>query len=114
MPVPKGVRIGGRQRGTKNKLTLQREKRAQETAAAAHDAGLTPLDYMLKILRDEEQDQSARFTAAKEAAPYIHPRLAAVEHSGNDEKPLSFNIITGVPVADESEDLNGHANGHSH
>lgn len=106
-----GPRKGaGRKKGTVSEATRARK----DIATAALNAGLTPLDYMLNILRDEKQEQSARFTAAKEAAPYVHPRLAAVEHSGNDEKPLSFNIITGVPVADEPEELNGHANGHSH
>ena len=38
---------------------------------------------MLKILRDENQNPDARFEAAKAAAPYVHARLAAVEHSGD-------------------------------
>ena len=42
-------------------------------------SGVTPLDYMLSILRDEANDKAERFAAAKECAPYIHPRLASVE-----------------------------------
>ena len=42
-------KTGGRQKGTRNKLTAQREA---EIAAS----GLTPLDYMLRILRDENED----------------------------------------------------------
>lgn len=41
--------------------------------------GLTPLEYMLSILRDVGQSSEARMDAAKSAAPYIHPRLSAVE-----------------------------------
>jgi hypothetical protein len=57
-------------------------------AAKAIESGMTPLEYMLAILRDPTQEQSARFAAAKEAAPYVHNRLAAVEHSGNQDAPI--------------------------
>lgn len=71
-----GARPGaGRPKGTPNKATAARQA---EIAAS----GLTPLDYMLAILRDETKDEAARFEAAKAAAPYVHPKLAAVEHSG--------------------------------
>lgn len=51
-------------------------------AAEALKSGLTPLEYMLGILRDVSADPKDRFAAAKECAPYVHPRLAAVEHTG--------------------------------
>ena len=122
MPVPKGVRVGGRQKGTKNKLTVQREKMAHETAAKAVAAGLDPLAVMLDNMRHFQQvaldaeatlegltaeeisgqastpEQQFKLLLAKakqaaglrqmanecarDAAPYIHPRLASVEHSG--------------------------------
>lgn len=56
--------------------------RTREAANRAAEEGLTPLDYMLTMLRDESLEPSARFEAAKAAAPYVHARLAAVEHSG--------------------------------
>ena len=46
------------------------------------DAVMSPLDYLLSILRDEGQPQPARVEAAKAAAPYLHPRLAQVAHGG--------------------------------
>lgn len=52
-------------------------------ADTAATEGLTPLEYMLSILRDEEQTPAARFEAAKAAAPFVHPKLAAIEHSGD-------------------------------
>ena len=54
-------------------------RRTREIADAIAETGLTPLDYMLGILRDETADASARFEAAKQAAPYCHARLAAVD-----------------------------------
>jgi hypothetical protein len=72
MPVPKGTRIGGRQKGTPNKITVERE---QEIAAS----GLTPLDWMLSVLRDPTQDNARRDEMAKSAAPYVHPRLSSIQ-----------------------------------
>lgn len=72
MAVPKGTRVGGRQKGTPNKVTLARES---EIAAS----GLTPLEWMLDVLRDPAQDFARRDDMAKAAAPYVHPRLSSVE-----------------------------------
>ena len=40
-------------------------------------AGLTPLEFMLRVMRDEGADEAKRLDAAKAAAPYVHPRLNA-------------------------------------
>lgn len=37
---------------------------------------------MLSVMRDRGADESKRLDAAKAAAPYVHARLTAVEHSG--------------------------------
>ena len=72
-----GARPGaGRKPGVPNKAT---QKTREEIAAS----GLTPLEYMLRVMRDEAADEAKRLEAAKSAAPYVHQRLAAVEHSGN-------------------------------
>lgn len=72
-----GSRKGaGRKPGQSTKLN---EKARQE----ALEGGITPLAYMLGLLRDAENPQDLRFEAAKAAAPYVHARLAAVEHSGD-------------------------------
>ena len=71
-----GKKTGGRKKGTPNRATAAK---AAEIAAS----GLTPLDFMLVVMRDEDRPFPVRLDAAKSAAPYIHPRLAAVEHSGS-------------------------------
>ena len=77
---------GGRiKRGTPNKATAARQA---EVAAS----GLTPLDYMLKLLRDESLDRHERFEAAKSAAPYVHPKLANIAHGNDPDNPL--NAVT--------------------
>lgn len=63
---------GGRPKGSPNKATQARQA---EIAAS----GLTPLDYMLAILRDETAEHESRKWAAQNAAPYVHPKLSSVE-----------------------------------
>ncbi len=72
MPRPKGLpKTGGRTKGTKNRTTLAREERIARS-------GLTPLDYMLAVMRDTAEPTAHRDWAAEHAAPYIHPKLAAM------------------------------------
>ncbi len=82
---PKGVRQGGRQKGTPNKTTLARQA---EIAAQ----GLTPLDYMLSVLRDTNENPTRRDDMAKAAAPYVHPKLATTTHKGDESAPLVHEI----------------------
>lgn len=86
-----GKRDGaGRKRGAKSKATIEREAGIAQIAADAKAAGLTPLEVMLGAMRQAHKrndwDAAARF--AKDAAPYMHPRLAAIEHTGKDGKDL--------------------------
>jgi hypothetical protein len=41
-----------------------------------------PVDYLLGIMRNENQDARWRLDAPKAAAPYCHARLSATELSG--------------------------------
>ena len=43
------------------------------------ESGITPLDYMLGIMRDPERTDAQRMEAARGAAPYVHARLAHLE-----------------------------------
>lgn len=105
---------GGSRRGAGRKKGSA-TRRTQEIVAKATAEGITPLEVMLGAMREawSNDNKLAAATFAEKAAPYVHPRLAAVEHSGNDEKPVAFNIVTGVPI-DDAEDADGHVNGHSH
>lgn len=86
-----GKKTGGRRKGTPNKATTDK---AREIAAS----GLTPLDYMVKLYRDPGQKLEIRLDAAKAAAPYVHPRLAAVEHTGKDGGPIEVKRIQRVII----------------
>lgn len=78
-----GVRTGaGRPKGAATVKT-------REIADAAMESGLTPLEYLLSILRDANAEQNVRIDAAKAAAPYVHPRLATVDLGNKDDKPFA-------------------------
>lgn len=81
-----GKRDGaGRKAGTANKKT-------REIADKAAGEGLMPLDYMLSVLRNEQADAKDRMWAAEKAAPYVHAKLASVEHKGEGGGPLQVII----------------------
>lgn len=65
----------------------------KEARAAAAEGGIMPLDYMLDVLRDVTAEPAARMDAAKAAAPYVHAKLASVEHSGKDGGPMVLEIV---------------------
>jgi hypothetical protein len=100
-----GAREGaGRKAGTAN-------VKSREIADKAAAQGLTPLEYMLAVMRNDEADSGRRDDMAKAAAPYIHARLAAVEHKGNvPMMPPTINVkeltddqlraIASIPIRD--------------
>jgi hypothetical protein len=55
------------------------EARAREARARAQAADITPMEYLCTIYRDEEQPLQVRLAAAMAVAPYMHPRLQAIE-----------------------------------
>lgn len=54
----------------------------QEARERALEGGESPLEYMLRVMRDSEAPLDRRDDMARAAAPYVHAKLAAVEHSG--------------------------------
>jgi hypothetical protein len=98
--MAKGKKTGGRKRGTLNHVTVERKAKLTE----AQMAGLTPLDYMLGILRNEDAKPDARMNAAVHAAPYIHPKLATIEHGGKDGSPMVLKVHwPGMPVRSDAD-----------
>lgn len=96
-----GKRPGaGRKKNAPNKATALRQARIAAS-------GITPLDVMIQDMRfhyDLYQEAMANRDlataktelkeardAAKDAAPYTHPRLAAVEHMGKGGGPIEYS-----------------------
>ncbi len=71
-----GRKTGGRVAGVPNKASIERQAKIEAS-------GLTPLDYLLSVMRDDRNDADARRDAAKAAAPYVHPKLSSVEMRAN-------------------------------
>jgi hypothetical protein len=92
--MPKGgKRAGaGRPRGS---LQKRHNKVIVEDPTA-----LMPVEWMLAVLRDPEAEQSRRDEMAKQAAPYLHPRLNAVgitSTNGNSGGDINIVQILAVP-----------------
>lgn len=75
----------------------------EEARKQALEGGTTPLEYMLAQMRDESNPKDLRMDAAKAAAPYVHARLAAVEHSGklSVAHEDALNELDDEPGADD-------------
>jgi hypothetical protein len=92
---------GGRRAGAGRKVGLLTTK-TREIANILMEKGETPLEFMMKLMRDDKQNSAVRFEAAKAAAPYMHPKLAAVEHSGPDGKDLNPPVIQFIQDANQA------------
>jgi hypothetical protein len=81
-----GKKTGGRRKGTPNKATSAAAIRAEIAGS-----GEAPLDYMLRVMRDEAAEPARRDAMAKAAAAYLHPTLSAVavKQLNPDGSPLA-------------------------
>ena len=69
-----GERRGGRQRGTPNKSTVLKNA---AIAAAASDPNLSPLDFLLKLMRQRDLPLEHRVSVAQQALPFAHAKPRA-------------------------------------
>lgn len=92
---------GGARKGAGRK-TGSATAKTREIANRAAEEGVTPLEFMLEVMRTSPPDglegqalvqaMGLRFEAAKAAAPYMHPRLAAVEVTGEGGGPVNHSM----------------------
>lgn len=76
-------------------------KRTQQMIDAVIAKGQTPLEYMVSVMHNTENDEAFRLDAAKAVAPYIHPKLSSTEISGPNKGAIPITT-TALPV-DASE-----------
>lgn len=75
------------------------------------DGGMSPLDFMLSVMRDPSATRAERIEMAKAAAPYFHGRAAAGAKSrsepGGERPPLSRAVERRLvdPAVDEDSIL---------
>ena len=84
---------GGR-RANSGRKPGSANKRTREIADKAAEDGLTPLDYMLSVLRDDDAPFEERKWAAEKAAPYMHPRLQSTRIREDEDDPLIVEIVS--------------------
>lgn len=88
---------GGARAGAGRKVGATTTK-TREIADKAAAAGVTPLEYMLGILRDEENPPAMRFEAAKAAAPFVHPKLSSIEAKVEAEAKVAVRKVERVVI----------------
>src|SRR5262249_37534168 len=105
-----GERRGGRTKGTPNKASARRQAEVAASGATPLDALLRKMRFHLSIFESEitkgeeadgktlslAMDKAAE--AARDAAPYVHPRLAAVQHTGADNGPIQHAVTVSAKV----------------
>jgi Family of unknown function (DUF5681) len=75
----------GRPRGSLN-------KRTRTLLEAAKAGGEMPLDFLLRLMRDSHSPMARRLEAAKAAAPFLHPKLSAID--------AKLSSVAGDPSAE--------------
>ena len=83
---------GGRPKGTRNRV-------ASAQCEAAPAAGETPLDYMLRVMRDANAGDDRRDKMAVAVVPYLHARLASMEHKGDGGGAITIEIVKFDPAS---------------
>lgn len=87
-----GARSGaGRKKGAASKSNEEARRKAAES-------GETPLEYMLRVMRDETAETSRRDDMAKAAAPYQHAKLSSTEHTGKGGGPIQIARVVRTIV----------------
>jgi hypothetical protein len=99
-----GKKTGGRQKGTPNKANAERQERIAASGITRLDAMIADMrfhwDAHQKALAEKNMPEASKELAlareaAKDAAPYCHARLAAVEHTGKGGGPLQTQHLVG-------------------
>ncbi len=95
-----GERRGGRKKGSLNKRTITLGARDRELVDQAAAAGETPLEYMLRVMRDRSVDHERRDRMAAQVAPYVHARLNSIEAKITHRDEMTENELRRTIAAD--------------
>ena len=96
-------------KGTPNKRTLER----QGLLATIRASGNDPISFFSDLLQNETAPLELRFEAAKELAPYVHPKLTSIEASaggmGHEERLAMLTEMMNRAM-EEQEDASAEPN----
>ena len=93
-----GERRGGRQRGTPNKKTALRNA---ALAGAAANPEISPLVFLLGIMRDPNVSSELRFKAAQTTLPFVHAKPGSAR-PGDPAGPAKLIDGTGAFTIDNA------------
>jgi len=83
-----GERRGGRKPGTPNKKTVVKNAIIN---AAAGSPDLSPLEFFLSLMRQEDLDLEVRIAVAQQALPFAHSRPKVNDKIGPRVKVVKVN-----------------------
>ncbi len=85
---------GGKRKGSGRKIGAV-TTRTRDIANQAYAEGIMPLEVMLRAMRSsyENGDTDAAVSYARLAAPYVHPRLSAIEPVSQQHQDDIINIM---------------------
>ena len=66
---------------------------------AIEASGMTPLDYMIAVMRNKDLDPQIRLEGAKGAAPYVHARLSSTELFTHPDP------VTAAAISESKEEI---------
>ncbi|MFT9025942.1 hypothetical protein [Acetobacter indonesiensis] len=90
-----GARTGaGRKKGGTSEAKVVGRKVSARVAKSLEATNATPLEIMARVMAGDTSVTEMQFEAAKAAAPYIHPKLSAIQ----------MNATVRRSVADMSDD----------
>lgn len=94
--------------GRKKGSVAKHRKLANEATIRAVGSEMTPLEFLLHVMRDDEEDDGRRLDAAKAAAPFVHPKLSSVDAKLDVDATVSVSRIELVAPSIESDDHAAH------
>lgn len=83
---------GGRRPNAGRKAGSVTTRTREIADAIMADGETTPLEYLLKVMR-EGTDEARKLDAAKAAAPYVHAKLATTTLQGPDGGPIQTEAV---------------------
>ena len=93
--MAKGTKTGGRKAGTPNK---DKAELLQQIRDHIGDQDYHPVFAMAEIAVDEKMGNDMRFSAHREVAQYVAPKLKSVEHTADvDGLGLNLHMSLGPP-----------------
>ena len=114
-PFKKGFdprRNPGGKRGVRKSTVAYHQAQAKEAEERRQreeefERSLSPLDYMLRRMRDTGMSEPERFAAARSAAQYMHPQLLAIahQHLDNAGNPLAPTVTVTIQRAAPKPEL---------